>query len=164
MGNANKKDTNIIIRVDKDSKELFQKIVENNGQTSSKVLNAFIDEVCIDKVLPKSLLNKITFNTKQIINIPFIKKVVKEAVESLNKDVIKKVYLFGSYSRGEETNNSDIDLRIIGKDNMSLFDIGYITSEVEEKTGKKVDIISGEIVDPVMYKLVKEDEICIYEE
>ena len=34
----NKKENNIIIRIEKDKKELFQKIVENEGLTISKVL------------------------------------------------------------------------------------------------------------------------------
>lgn len=51
----------------------------------------------------------------------------------MEKDVIEKVYLFGSYARGEETSNSDIDLSIEGKEGMSLFDVGYIIYEVEEK-------------------------------
>ncbi|MBQ8292642.1 MAG: nucleotidyltransferase domain-containing protein [Bacilli bacterium] len=82
----------------------------------------------------------------------------------MEKDVIEKIYLFGSYARGEETSNSDIDLRIEGKDGMSLFDVGYIIYEVEEKTCKKVDVISGDKIDEVVLNEIGRDEICIYEQ
>lgn len=42
----NKKENNIIIRIEKDKKELFQKKVENEGLTISKVLSAFIEDTC----------------------------------------------------------------------------------------------------------------------
>lgn len=163
MSNINKKDSNIIIRVDKESKDFFKKIVEKEGYTTSKVLSAFIDRVCMSEEIPSDIIKKMEYEKKFLITIPYIKKVLGEVIGSMEKDVIDKIYLFGSYARGEETNNSDIDLRIVGKEGMSLFDVGYIIYEVEEKTGKKVDIISGNNIDPVVYETIKRDEICIYE-
>lgn len=163
MSNINKKDSNIIIRVDKESKDFFKKIVEKEGYTTSKVLSAFIDRVCMSKEIPSDIIKKMEYEKNFLITIPYIKKVLEEVIGSMGKDVIDKIYLFGSYARGEETNNSDIDLRIVGKEGMSLFDVGYIIYEVEEKTGKKVDIISGNNIDPVVYETIKRDEICIYE-
>lgn len=163
MSNINKKDSNIIIRVDKESKDFFKKIVEKEGYTTSKVLSAFIDGVCMSEEIPSDIIKKMEYEKKFLITIPYIKKVLEEVIGSMEKDVIDKIYLFGSYARGEETNNSDIDLRIVGKEGMSLFDVGYIIYEVEEKTGKKVDIISGNNIDPVVYETIKRDEICIYE-
>ena len=163
MSNINKKDSNIIIRVDKESKDFFKKIVEKKGYTTSKVLSAFIDRVCMSEEIPSNIIKKMEYEKNFLITIPYIKKVLEEVIGSMEKDVIDKIYLFGSYARGEETNNSDIDLRIVGKEGMSLFDVGYIIYEVEEKTGKKVDIISGNNIDPVVYETIKRDEICIYE-
>ena len=40
---------------------------------------------------------------------------------------------------------------------------GKVGKNIEEKTGKKVDIISGNNIDPVVYETIKRDEICIYE-
>lgn len=100
---------------------------------------------------------------KVIINIPLIKKTVKEVIDSMNKEVIQKVYLFGSYARGEATSKSDINLRVLGMKGLSLFDIGYIAAEIEERLNKKVDIISGNNIEPVVYETIQKDEICIYE-
>lgn len=53
-----KKDYNIIIRIDKDKKELFQKILEKEGCTSSKVLSIFIEEICNEGKAPNSIIKK----------------------------------------------------------------------------------------------------------
>ena len=42
--------------------------------------------------------------------IDFIKALI---LESVSKEVIKKVYLFGSYAYGEPNENSDIDLCVV---------------------------------------------------
>lgn len=120
--------------------------------------------MCKNREIPDDILKKLSQEKKKIINIPYIKRVVGETIESMEKDVIEKIYLFGSYARGEETSNSDIDLRIEGKDGMSLFDVGYIIYEVEEKTCKKVDVISGDKIDEVVLNEIGRDEICIYEQ
>lgn len=158
----NKKENNIIIRIEKDKKELFQKIVENEGLTISKVLSAFIEDTCTNGKISENIANNLKIK-KAIINIPLIKKTVKEVIDSMNKEVIQKVYLFGSYARGEATSKSDIDLRVLGMSGLSLFDIGYIAAEIEERLNKKVDIISGNNIEPVVYETIQKDEICIYE-
>ena len=158
----NKKENNIIIRIEKDKKELFQKIVENEGLTISKVLSAFIEDTCTNGKISENIANNLKIK-KVIINIPLIKKTVKEVIDSMNKEVIQKVYLFGSYARGEATSKSDIDLRVLGMSGLSLFDIGYIVAEIEERLNKKVDIISGNNIEPVVYETIQKDEICIYE-
>jgi antitoxin component of RelBE/YafQ-DinJ toxin-antitoxin module len=119
MSNINKKNSNIIIRVDKGSKDFFKKIVEKEGYTTSKVLSAFIDRVCMSEEIPSDIIKKIEYEKIFLITIPYIKKVLEEVIDSMEKDVIDKIYLFGSYARGEETASSDIDLRIVGKNKIS---------------------------------------------
>ncbi len=64
MSSINKKDSNIIIRVDKKTKDFFQKIVEKEGYTTSKVLSAFIDKVCRSEEIPCEIIKK--WNMKKI--------------------------------------------------------------------------------------------------
>lgn len=58
------------------------------------------------------------------ITIAIIKRYVEQIIVKYGKGKIDKVYLFGSYSRGEEKRTSDIDLRFETKPGLSLFDIG----------------------------------------
>lgn len=46
-----------------------------------------------------------------------IEKIKKEIVQRLQPLDVEKVILFGSYARGEQTEDSDIDLYVVTKDN-----------------------------------------------
>ena len=55
---------------------------------------------------------------------------------------VKKVALFGSYSTGEQTPDSDVDL-LIDKGNLKgLFQFNAFVNKLEIKLGKKVDVIT----------------------
>ncbi|MDR2590903.1 MAG: nucleotidyltransferase domain-containing protein [Oscillospiraceae bacterium] len=54
---------------------------------------------------------------------------------------IKEVWLFGSYARGEERINSDIDIMIVHNDEISLYnDILPVTSDITYNLYNKYDI------------------------
>jgi uncharacterized protein len=50
--------------------------------------------------------------------------------------------LFGSYARGEEREDSDIDLLIDLKTPITLFDLIKLEEELTKKSGKRFDIIT----------------------
>jgi predicted nucleotidyltransferase len=54
------------------------------------------------------------------------------------------VYIFGSYARGEATNNSDIDILVdkTGAALDSLFAMGGLFSDLEEAMDKKIDLVT----------------------
>ena len=58
--------------------------------------------------------------------------------------VLQSVYLFGSYARGEATENSDIDLLIdtSGTNLRSLFSLGKLYCDLESALEKKIDLIT----------------------
>lgn len=158
------KDTNIIIRTDSDIKKEFLEIVYKNGHTASNVLNAFIVDIVEKNKIPNNILIKLKpVKRKEIISIPYIKKCLREILEKSKKDKdINKAYLFGSYARGEETSLSDVDIRLEVNDNFTLFDLTEIAYNLEEKLNKKVDIITSENLDELLYEEIKKEEICIY--
>ena len=159
------KDTNIIIRTDSDIKKEFLEIVYKNGHTASNVLNAFIVDIVEKNKIPNNILTKLKpVKRKEIVSIPYIKKCLSEILEKSKKDKdINKAYLFGSYARGEETSLSDVDIRLEVNDNFTLFDLTEIAYNLEEKLNKKVDIITSENLDELLYEEIKKEEICIYE-
>ena len=164
-----KKESNIIIRVDEEVKNRFQSLVERYDTTMSYVLNeCMIDMVNRDNI-PLKLRYRLNAekNKKQgELTIAKIKQLLEETINEANlENKIKKVYLFGSYSRGEETDNSDIDLRIEFDNRFNLFDLSEMSYLLKQKSGKKVDIATQEPaeMDPAFYNSIKKDEICIYE-
>jgi len=55
----------------------------------------------------------------------------------------KRVYLFGSLARGDDSEASDVDLLVEFDDNGSLFDLMHIEDEVEQLLGVPVDVVSA---------------------
>lgn len=55
---------------------------------------------------------------------------------------ISKVYLFGSYARGEATEDSDIDLLIDAQNIKGLFALGGVYSDLEEALNKEIDLVT----------------------
>ena len=104
-----------------------------------------------------SLINDDIHST--ILTIKQIKDKIKPVIKSHN---IKEVYLFGSYSRGEATSESDVDLYCDRGDIQSLFQHVAVIHELEEALGKKVDfILIGSTMDDYFKQQLQEDMIRI---
>ncbi|MDR1620013.1 MAG: nucleotidyltransferase domain-containing protein, partial [Clostridiales bacterium] len=57
---------------------------------------------------------------------------------------IPAVYVFGSYARGEATDESDVDLLISrqGSKIVSLFDLGALYNDLNEELGIGLDLVT----------------------
>lgn len=69
---------------------------------------------------------------------------VLDEIKGLVSRLVKKyraeyAILFGSYARGEATEESDIDIIIVGGKNFSALDVLAFGEELRELTNKKVD-------------------------
>lgn len=158
------KNTNIIIRIEEELKNDLQDIANKNHYTISNIIIACIKDIVRKKKIPINLLpylNSKPNNNK--INIPLIKRALFEILEQNGINNVSKAYLFGSYARGEETYESDIDIRLEVKDSFSLIDLSFISSELKEKLNKDIDVISSGGLDEHFLNRIKKDEICIYE-
>ena len=70
---------------------------------------------------------------------------------------VKKVSLFGSYANGEQDQESDIDLLVeFFDDSVSLFTLSDLRYDLENLTGKKVDLIHAPIPDDSFLQIIKE--------
>jgi predicted nucleotidyltransferase len=77
---------------------------------------------------------------------------------------VKKVYLFGSYARGEADENSDVDL-LIDWDYTQHIGWKYAGwwEEIKEILKKDVDFVSVDYVAPYISEYINNDKILIYE-
>lgn len=77
---------------------------------------------------------------------------------------VKKVYLFGSYARGEADENSDVDL-LIDWDYTQHIGLNYVfwREDIEKILHKEVDFVSVKYVSPLIEKYVNNDKKLIYE-
>ena len=73
---------------------------------------------------------------------------------------IEEIALFGSYARGEATEDSDIDLLVNyqGSDAWNFLDLH---EELENMLGKKVDILSKRAVKDRFWALIREELVYI---
>lgn len=77
---------------------------------------------------------------------------------------VSEAYLFGSFARGEQTPDSDIDLRLVCGDTMTFGTLYELTHELERELGRKVDIVTNppEHMRPAFRKSIKQEEIRLY--
>jgi len=54
----------------------------------------------------------------------------------------ERIGLFGSFARGEELPESDIDILVKFKKTISLLDLARIHTELSQKLGKKIDLVT----------------------
>ena len=90
---------------------------------------------------------------KQISKImPKIKKILK-------KNGVVKAGIFGSYARGEQKKNSDIDILI--EFDGSLLDLVRLENELKKNLKKKVDLLTYRAIHPLLRKIILKEEIRI---
>ena len=77
---------------------------------------------------------------------------------------VLKAWLFGSFSRGEETKDSDIDI-IVSLDQRRPVGLKFfgMWTDLEEILGRKVDLVSEGTLLPFAKESVEKDKILIYE-
>ena len=77
---------------------------------------------------------------------------------------ISEAYLFGSFARGEQTPNSDIDLRLVCGNAMTFGTLYELSHELERELGRKVEIVTNppEHMRPAFRKSIKQEEIRLY--
>lgn len=78
---------------------------------------------------------------------------------------VSEAYLFGSFARGEQTPDSDIDLRLVCGNTMTFGTLYELTHELERELGRKVDIVTNppEHMRPAFRKSIEQDEVRVYE-
>ena len=74
----------------------------------------------------------------------------------------ERVFLFGSFARGDMTDSSDIDLRI-DKGKIRGTQIAGLLLELEDALVRDVDLIPTTSLDVRFLDSIKNDEVMIYE-
>ena len=79
---------------------------------------------------------------------------------------VVKAWLFGSFARGEEPPNSDVDILFVpdhsGKP-FTLFTHGGMLMDLQEILGRKVDLVVDGTLRPYAAESANRDKILIYE-
>ena len=89
--------------------------------------------------------------------------IIREAVQKIAPIYeINEVYLFGSYARGDATEDSDVDFRVVGGDIPTLYELGGLYEDLIESLGRRVDIVMSDNMSGTFYDLIKDEEVLVY--
>ncbi len=91
-----------------------------------------------------------------------IKKIQSKIIPILKKHEVKKSSIFGSFARGENDKDSDIDILVDLKNGKTLLDLIGLEMELEKKTKKRVDLLTYNSINPLLKESILRDEIKIY--
>ncbi|MBK9982557.1 MAG: XRE family transcriptional regulator [Saprospiraceae bacterium] len=82
-----------------------------------------------------------------------------------SQHLVTKAWIFGSFARGDDTPQSDIDVMIDvpSEQKFNLFDLAEVQHQIEQRTNKKVDVVMLKGIRPEMEKRITQDKILIYE-
>jgi predicted nucleotidyltransferase len=98
---------------------------------------------------------------KKLNRVESIEDVRSVVAPILRKHGIGRAGVFGSFARGKVGKDSDVDLLVEIKDDLSLLDVIGIQQEIEEAVGRKVDLVEYETVKPLIKKKVLREEVSI---
>ena len=92
--------------------------------------------------------------------------VVQTIRDYFSTQPVLKAWVFGSFSRGEETSESDVDILVIF--DRPLGPIGLMQHvrmmlDLEERLGRKVDLVEDGTLLPFAVESANRDKIMVYE-
>ncbi len=90
-----------------------------------------------------------------------IAHIKEKAVPILKEAGITRSSLFGSYARGEESQDSDVDILVDFPENKSLFEFAHVKVQLEETLGKKVDLVPYDKIKPLLKDSILANQIVL---
>lgn len=95
-------------------------------------------------------------------NIADIARIVCDVIAPYD---VHGVYLFGSYARGDQRSDSDIDLRFSCGPTVTFGTLYEIAEQLESRLGSKVEIVTNPLSEmrPGFRENILRDEVKLYE-
>lgn len=92
-------------------------------------------------------------------------EIIPKITDIFSKQPIDKAWLFGSFSRGEETPDSDIDLLVRFDDTagVTLLTYARIYRMLRDTLNREVDLVQEGTLKPFAAETADKDKVLIYE-
>ncbi len=89
-------------------------------------------------------------------------RIKSKIISVLKRYGVLRAAVFGSFARGENKKNSDLDLLVELKGKKSLLDLAGLKIELEELLKRKVDLLTYNSLHPLLKdKILKEQKIIL---
>lgn len=102
--------------------------------------------------------------SEHIYTIDELKRIVAPIAKS---HCLGRVYLFGSYARGDATTESDIDLCVDASALHGLFALGGLYADLEDALKKDLDLLTENSLshnkDKAFVENLRKDQVLLYE-
>ncbi len=89
-------------------------------------------------------------------------QIMQTIIDYLKIYQVKEIGFFGSFVRDEINPASDIDVLVEYKRGTTLFDIAQMHLDLEQKIGRKVDLVDKEAVYPPVMPYILKDLKTVY--
>ena len=91
--------------------------------------------------------------------------IIEKIQQYFSTKPVEKVYLFGSYSRSDQNEESDIDLllKFNTDSNIGLIQFSRMKIDIENILNHKVDLLTEDAISPYIKPYIQNDLIKIYE-
>ena len=88
---------------------------------------------------------------------------IRNAAAELGKRYgAERIYLFGSYARGDAASGSDVDLRIDKGKIRGLFALSGLRLALEDRLGVEVDLLTSDSLDGEFLDRIRNEEVLLY--
>ena len=96
---------------------------------------------------------------QELRSISEIRAIVSPLAEQYGAD---RVFLFGSYARGDANSDSDVDLRI-DKGTIRGLQFAGLLGDLQDALGTSVDLVSTNGMDDAFRRSITPEEVLLYE-
>lgn len=90
-----------------------------------------------------------------------LKAIQDKALPILKKAEVSRSAVFGSYARGDNSQDSDIDMLVELPNEKSIFDFIDLKMKLEKILGKEVDLVEYSGLKPRLQKYILNTQISI---
>lgn len=100
-----------------------------------------------------------------MITSAYMQQMLPKVKECLAQHPVERAWLFGSFSRGEERPDSDVDFLVEYSkvDGLSLLTTARLYRQLKDTLGREVDVVEDGYLMPFAENTANRDKILIYE-
>jgi predicted nucleotidyltransferase len=90
-----------------------------------------------------------------------IEEIKQKIIPVLKKNKVKKAGIFGSYARGEQNSQSDVDILIELDEKLDLLDVIKLKLILERTINKKIDLVEYNTIRRELKNNILREEVPI---
>ena len=94
--------------------------------------------------------------------IEAIQKIQEDIETVMQKYQVKTAQLYGSFARGEQNKNSDVDLLVDFIKPIDGWTLTGMVYDLEDAVGRKVDLVTKNSMSPFLFPFIKKDLTQVY--